>query len=146
MTQSQEDNPTIPKNLDIFQHLKLNIKNELENCKCQSDNTFYCIPCKVSVCERCNLDNHRKHICNYNILFRLRNVYLIQKLIHNNQLFVRYFCPALMNIYLLSYHPISNMLYCLHFGIPRRKIISIFRRNNNLLFSMRNNKTIICFV
>ena len=31
MTQSQEDNPTIPKNLDIFQHLKLNIKNELEN-------------------------------------------------------------------------------------------------------------------
>ena len=62
MTQSQEDNPTIPKNLDIFQHLKLNIKNELENCKCQSDNTFYCIPCKVSVCERCNLDDHRKHI------------------------------------------------------------------------------------
>ena len=62
MTQSQEDNPTIPKNLDIFQHLKLNIKNELENCKCQSDNTFYCIPCKVSVCERCNLDSHRKHI------------------------------------------------------------------------------------
>lgn len=89
---------------------------------------------------------HRKYICNYNTLFRLRNVYLTQKLIHNIQLFVRYFYLGLMNIYLLSYHPFSNKFYCLYFSITGRKIISVFRRNNNLLFSMRNNKTIIRFV
>lgn len=111
-----------------------------------SYNVRTCLLYRVRILIVVVFHNHRKHICNYNMLFHLRNVYLIQKLIHNNQLFVRCFCPALMNIYLLSYHPISNMLYCLHFGISRRKIISIFRRNNNLLFSMRNNKTIIRFV
>lgn len=58
----KEENSSAPKNLDIFQHLKLNIKNELENCKCQGSEKFYCIPCKVSVCDQCDLDSHRKHI------------------------------------------------------------------------------------
>lgn len=58
----KEQNPNLPKNLDIFQHLKLNIKKNSDNCKCQNTTQYYCIPCKVSVCEKCDLEDHKKHL------------------------------------------------------------------------------------
>ena len=52
-----------PKRLDIFQHLKLSLRNSEFNCKCPNAYpVYYCIPCKVSICENCGLNDHRKHI------------------------------------------------------------------------------------
>ena len=49
------------RNLDIFQHLKSNINNQNINCTCENTEKFYCIPCKVSVCQNCYLNEHQKH-------------------------------------------------------------------------------------
>lgn len=52
-----------PKRLDIFQHLKLSLRNSEFNCRCPNAYpVYYCIPCKVSICENCGLNDHRKHI------------------------------------------------------------------------------------
>ena len=53
---------TDSKKIDIFQHLKLNLKNEKENCKDNNRIAMYCIPCKVSICDKCKLEEHQKHI------------------------------------------------------------------------------------
>ena len=52
-----------PKCLDIFQHLKLSLRNSEFNCRCPNAYpVYYCIPCKVSICENCGLNDHRRHI------------------------------------------------------------------------------------
>ena len=45
--------------LDIFQHLKLGVQNKEKNCKCANDieKKFYCIPCKISCCTKCTLED-----------------------------------------------------------------------------------------
>lgn len=48
--------------LDIYQHLKLNIINSFQNCKCRSTKNYYCISCKVTTCPKCNYIEHCKHI------------------------------------------------------------------------------------
>ena len=50
------------KKIDIFQHLKLNLKNAKENCKDNNRIGMYCIPCKVSICDKCKLEEHKDHI------------------------------------------------------------------------------------
>lgn len=55
-------NGTNAKTLDIYQHLKLNIKNSYQNCKCKNTSYYYCIPCKVTTCPKCNYIEHCKHI------------------------------------------------------------------------------------
>lgn len=50
------------KTIDIYQHLKLNLKNTLPICDCETLPTLYCIPCKVSVCQKCTYENHRNHL------------------------------------------------------------------------------------
>ena len=58
-----EDIQSGPKRLDIFQHLKLSLRNSEFNCKCPGAYpVYYCIPCKVSICEHCGLEDHKKHI------------------------------------------------------------------------------------
>ena len=49
------------RNLDIFQHLKSNINNQNINCTCENTEKYYCIPCKVSVCKNCYLNEHQNH-------------------------------------------------------------------------------------
>ena len=46
-----------PIKLDIFQHMRIGIKNKEENCFCENDikNLYYCIPCKISCCNKCSL-------------------------------------------------------------------------------------------
>ena len=50
--------------LDIFQHLKLGVINKDNNCKCDNttDKMFYCIPCKISCCTKCTLEEHKIHL------------------------------------------------------------------------------------
>ena len=49
------------KKIDIFQHLRLNMKEPKGKCK-NNNETMYCIPCKESVCECCNYEEHKNHI------------------------------------------------------------------------------------
>ena len=56
-----------PKTIDIFNHLKLGIKNSNKNCSCdhtkgRDENEYYCIPCKISCCPTCSLSTHSKHL------------------------------------------------------------------------------------
>ena len=56
-----------PKTIDIFNHLKLGIKNAKKNCSCDhtkggEQNEYYCIPCKISCCPNCTLPDHTKHL------------------------------------------------------------------------------------
>ena len=50
------------KYVDIFQHLKLNMQNNSINCKCDTEDKYYCIPCKVTCCSLCTLNTHEPHI------------------------------------------------------------------------------------
>ena len=50
------------KYVDIFLHLKLNMQNNAINCKCENDDKYYCIPCKITCCSICNLKMHEPHI------------------------------------------------------------------------------------
>ena len=59
---SHLDEANEPKNLDIFQHIKLNLKNASSNCPCENTEQFYCIPCKISTCSGCTLAGHQRHI------------------------------------------------------------------------------------
>ena len=47
--------------IDIYQHLRLSMKNEKINCKDNNRIAQYCIPCKCSTCEKCTLKLHKKH-------------------------------------------------------------------------------------
>lgn len=49
------------KTIDIFHHLQLSMKNFANNCKCKTLSSFYCVPCKVTLCSKCNYDVHKKH-------------------------------------------------------------------------------------
>ena len=57
----EKNESSTTKNLDIFQHLKTNLTNKNINCSCENTEKFYCIPCKVSVCEKCFLKDHQNH-------------------------------------------------------------------------------------
>ena len=47
---------------DIYPHLKKNILSSDKNCKHSlSDESYYCLDCKFSVCPECNLDQHKEH-------------------------------------------------------------------------------------
>ena len=50
--------------LDIFQHMRIGLKNKDFNCDCENDldNLYYCIPCKVSCCAKCSLLEHSTHL------------------------------------------------------------------------------------
>ena len=50
--------------LDVFQHLRSGVSNKDFNCFCENDldKLFYCIPCKVSCCTKCTLEEHSSHL------------------------------------------------------------------------------------
>ena len=50
--------------LDIFQHMRIGVKNKDINCCCENDlqSLYYCIPCKVSCCSKCTLQEHFAHL------------------------------------------------------------------------------------
>ena len=59
--------PEMPKEtvkLDIFQHIKIGLNNKEKNCICENDenNIYYCIPCKISCCQKCSFQDHSKHL------------------------------------------------------------------------------------
>ena len=58
-TFSQENDS---KKIDIFQHLRINLKTSKTTCSCDNINSLYCIPCKISVCSKCNYNEHKNHI------------------------------------------------------------------------------------
>ena len=65
--QNQNEALHIPKEtlkLDIFQHMKSGLNNKDKNCICENtlDNLYYCIPCKMSCCEKCSLPDHKSHL------------------------------------------------------------------------------------
>lgn len=63
------------KSFDLYQHMKLNVKDFEKNCKDNVDNelshSFYCITCKVSVCNLCNYNAHKSHFLIKKINFDL---------------------------------------------------------------------------
>ena len=47
---------------DIYPHLKNNILYSNKNCKhAISDESYYCLNCKIRVCPECNLKQHQEH-------------------------------------------------------------------------------------
>ncbi|MCQ2818887.1 MAG: hypothetical protein MJ252_16600 [archaeon] len=52
----------LPKTIDIFQHLRLNLKKRQKICDCDNVLDLYCIPCKCSVCRKCTFEDHKGHI------------------------------------------------------------------------------------
>ncbi len=51
------------KYIDIYLHLKTNIKNNPNLiCQCNTKDKYYCIPCKTTCCSLCNLNQHQDHI------------------------------------------------------------------------------------
>jgi hypothetical protein len=63
--QKQLELPEI-KSFDLYQHMKINIKEYEKNCKDEtpvnySKLSFYCITCKVSICDQCNFLQHKSH-------------------------------------------------------------------------------------
>ena len=59
--------PETPKDtvkLDIFQHIKIGLNHKEINCQCEnaSENIYYCIPCKVSCCQKCSFPDHTTHL------------------------------------------------------------------------------------
>ena len=47
---------------DIYPHLKNNILYSNKNCKhAISDESYYCLNCKIKVCPECNLKQHQEH-------------------------------------------------------------------------------------
>lgn len=51
-----------PKTIDIYQHLKLNLKNKYQRCLCGIPPSLYCIPCKISLCPNCHMKEHNDHL------------------------------------------------------------------------------------
>jgi len=53
-----------PVRLDIFQHMRIGVKNREDNCFCENDlnKLYYCIPCKISCCNNCSLREHSSHL------------------------------------------------------------------------------------
>ena len=86
------------KRIDIYNHLKLGVQNSKKNCSCEpsspkDQNQYYCIPCKISCCPNCSLQDHQKHLLlkkekyfinknNVNIMFEP-----IDSVLDNNSLF-----------------------------------------------------------
>ena len=70
-----------PVKLDIFQHMRIGIKNKEENCFCENDinNLYYCIPCKISCCNNCSLKEHSSHL-----LIQKEKYFLNQNQINNS--------------------------------------------------------------
>ena len=66
------------KKIDIYQHLKFNMRNEDKICKENNLESIYCIPCKLSKCEKCGLEKHSNHI-----LIDKKNYLLIEKNLNN---------------------------------------------------------------
>ena len=50
------------KILDIFQHLCLNLKNSKTECLCDNLFLMYCVPCKITLCQKCNYEEHKNYI------------------------------------------------------------------------------------
>ena len=50
--------------LDTFQHIKLGLSKKEVNCQCENteENLYYCIPCKLSCCQKCSLADHVSHL------------------------------------------------------------------------------------
>ena len=50
--------------LDIFQHMRIGVKNKDMNCICENnlESLYYCVPCKVSCCPKCSLQDHSTHL------------------------------------------------------------------------------------
>ena len=44
--------------------MRAGIRNKESNCMCMNttENLYYCIPCKVSCCNKCTLPEHSKHL------------------------------------------------------------------------------------
>ena len=87
-----------PKKIDIFTHLKLGVRNAKKNCGCnhpagKESNQFYCIPCKLSCCPKCTLEQHQKHLLirksKYKINKNSINLFFepIDNILENNSLF-----------------------------------------------------------
>ena len=70
-----------PVKLDIFQHMRIGIKNKEDNCSCENDinKLFYCIPCKVSCCDKCSIGEHASHL-----LINKNKFFLNQSQINNS--------------------------------------------------------------
>ena len=55
--------PNDLKELDASIHFEQNIKNYEKNCQDPiTELSYYCFTCKQSICYKCGLDNHKKHI------------------------------------------------------------------------------------
>ena len=77
----QIESPKETIKLDIFQHIKLGFNNKDKNCLCENipENLYYCIPCKVSCCQKCSLSDHSTHL-----LINKDKYYLKPKQINNS--------------------------------------------------------------
>ena len=84
-----------PVKLDIFQHLRIGVKNREDNCFCENDlnKLYYCIPCKNSCCDNCSIQEHASHLLIQKEKFFLNPPQInnsfksIEEMLDNNDLF-----------------------------------------------------------
>ena len=76
---------TFPKDCDVYHHLKQSYRQTEISCNCaHTENTrLYCLPCKLTVCQKCNLEMHKSHLLIDKIAFKLNKENM-------NQMFKRY--------------------------------------------------------
>ena len=119
------------KKIDIYQHLKLGIKNQYKNCKDNNDNVMYCIPCKISCCPECTLEEHKNHILISKSRYSLneKNIdYIYDKLkekIDDNDIFTNY-----QDVQNKLINQIEDMISKLKNQIEKLKNLKIKEMNN----------------
>ena len=119
------------KKIDIYQHLKLGIKNQFKNCKDNNDNVMYCIPCKISCCPECTLEEHKNHILISKSRYSLneKNIdYIYDKLkekIDDNDIFTNY-----QDVQNKLINQIEDMISKLKNQIEKLKNLKIKEMNN----------------
>ena len=81
--------------LDIFQHIKIGLNNKDKNCQCDNspENLYYCIPCKISCCQKCTYQDHTSHLLIQKEKYTLKPAQIknsfneIESILSNNDLF-----------------------------------------------------------
>ena len=53
--------PTDIDQINIYEHMQLNILNQDKNCCDKEEDTYYCIECKKSTCDKCDKQTHINH-------------------------------------------------------------------------------------
>lgn len=138
--QEEEGNSEL-KMIDIFHHLQLSMKNFANNCQCKTMSSLYCVPCKVTLCHKCNYEVHKKHFLLDKSQYHftkssIKNLFQgLEECLKKSNIFHNY--DELKNDLLKDVNSFANELHDEINKIKEKKVKEI-----NLMFeNMKNNVT-----